>query len=552
MRYQLLLVTGLIVASAHGQVALRGAEQALPLRNGRPVVATVGKDSISLDEFLAERERPVNRARLRQGRGTAEDVAVLDRMVNIKLVVQEASTMGLAELPEITKQVEVSSRAVLREVLFEHLTKAVKPNPAEVEQLFREAVREWKTASLLFRDQAAAQRARMEISNGAAFADVSAKAVAAKSAEAENSDEYHAKGDYLPQIAEALVKLKVGQLTPVIRLPSGFVVIKVIAIRYPENADARAQARATALKNAEQAALKAHGEALRKQNAVIKTAVLKSIDYSAPKPGIDALLKDKRVVAEIKGAAPLTVGDLTDYLRMQFFHGGDVVKQGKEMNGKKDAALDATLERRLLNAEALRLGLDKSNAYRDRVNAYRDSLVFESFVQKVIVPENKMKEEEVKKHYSEHGRDYSAPEMLKIRSLAFTARPAADKAMRKMREGADYGWMLANAEGQVDKGTAGLLTFDGRPVTTVSMPDGLQKALAGVKTGEYRIYGSPEGPVYLLAVQQVITPDAKPYDEVREEIAKKLYGEKLNKSVEAYAGKLRAHTKVATYVKKVQ
>jgi parvulin-like peptidyl-prolyl isomerase len=551
MRYQLLLATGLIVVSAHGQVAVRGAEQALPIRNGRPVVATVGRDAISLDEFVAEIESPSSRARLRQGRGTAEEVAVLDRLVNIKLVVQEASTMGLAELPEIQKQVEVSSRAVLREVLFEQLTKDVKPDPVEVEKLFRESVRQWKTSSLLFREQAAAQRARMEISNGATFAAVSAKAVAAKSAEAENADEYHARKDYLPQIAEALATLKVGQLSPVIRLPSGFVVVKVIAVRYPEDAEARAEARTTALKNRQQAVLKAHGEALRKHNAVVKTTVLKGIDYAAPQPGIDALLKDKRVVAEIKGAPPLTVGDLTDYLRLQFFHGGDKVRQGKEMNAKKDAALDATLERRLLNAEALRLGIDKTNAYRDRVNAYRESLIFDSFVQKVIVPDNKMNEEEVKRHYSEHARDYSSPEMLRIRSLAFTGRPAAEKAMRKLREGADYGWMLANAEGQVDKGAAGLLTFDGRPVTTSSMPEGLQKALTGAKSGELRLYGSPEGHFYVLAIQQAIVPNAKPYDEVREEIAKKLYGEKLKRAVEDYAGKLRAHSKVVTFVKKV-
>ena len=65
--------------------------------------------------------------------------------------------------------------------------------------------------------------------------------------------------------------------------------------------------------------------------------------------------------------------------------------------------------------------------------------------------------------------------------------------MRKLREGTDYGWLVANAEGQVDKGTAGLLTLDGRPVTTDSMPEGVQKALTGAKAGEFRLYASPEG-----------------------------------------------------------
>ena len=81
--------------------------------------------------------------------------------------------------------------------------------------------------------------------------------------------------------------------------------------------------------------------------------------------------------------------------------------------------------------------------------------------------------------------------------------------MRKLREGADFGWLAANAEGQVDKGAPGLLAFDGRPVTTDSMPDGMQKALAGAKAGEFRLYASPEGHFYVLAVQQVIAPSAE-------------------------------------------
>ncbi len=531
---------------------LGGAAPPLPVRNGRSVVAVVGKDAISLDEFLAELGPDVSVARLRQGRGTADEVAVLNRLVNIRLIVQEATTMGLDELPEIQKQVDVSSRAVLREVLFERVVKGVQPDPAAVEKLFKEAVREWKTTSLLFRDEGPAQRARMEVAEGADFGEIAARAVAAKSAQADSDNEFHARTDYLPQIAQALETLKIGELSPVIRIQSGFVVIKVLDLRYPENKDARAEARKTVLSEKQLGVLKAHGDRLRKQNVVVHKDVLDGIDYVAPRPGIDLLLKDQRTVAEIKGAPPVTVGDLTDYLRMQFFHGSDRARQGKEMNAKKEAALEATLERRLLNAEALNLGIDKTHPYLDRVNAYRNSLIFDAFVQKVIVPDNKMKEEEVRQYYRDHPKDHSSPEMLKVRSLAFARRAGAENAMRKLSEGSDFSWVMANADGQAGKDAKGLVTFEGRPVTTASMPDGLQKALADVKSGDFRMWGSPEGIFYVLAVQEVIAPNPRPYDEVREDIAKELYSEKLKKAVEEYAGKLKAHTTVATYVKKVQ
>jgi hypothetical protein len=548
MRYQVVVVTGLLVMSMHTQALLSSVPQALPLKNGRPAVAVVNRDAIYLDELLRESGPSANRTSLQQGRGSADDLALLDRLITIKLIVQEAATMGLAELPEIQKQVDVTSREILREVLIDRLVKDVTADPAAVEKLFRETVREWKTTSLLFQDAAAAQRAQKEIASGAAFADVAARAVAAKTAKTDGDNAYHPKTDYLPQIAQAIAPLRVGQVSPVIRLQAGYVLVRVVDIRYPENAEARAEAKKQVLSQQQVAFLKAHEEDLRRQFVVVNKTLLANLNYEAAQPTIDALLKDTRVVAEIKGAASVTVGDLTDYLKMQYFHGSDQPAQRRRMNTNKTAALDATLGRRLLNMEALKLGIDKTNAYRDRVTGYKDSLVFDTFVQKVIAPENKMREDEVKQYYNGHLKDYSYPGMLRLRSLAFTRRSAAEDAIRKLREGTDYGWLAANADGQVAKGTPGLLAFDGQPVMVDSMPAGLQKSLADVKAGEPRLYASPEGPFYVLAVQQVLGSTARPYEDVREDIAKKLYGEKLKKGVETYAAKLRAQSKVETYL----
>jgi hypothetical protein len=79
----------------------------------------------------------------------------------------------------------------------------------------------------------------------------------------------------------------------------------------------------------------------------------------------------------------------------------------------------------------------------------------------------------------------------------------------------------------------------------------MRKALAGSKSGDVRLYASPEGYFYVVAVQQAIAPTVKPYEEIREALARKLYGEKLKKSIADYATKLRAHATIATYLEKV-
>ncbi len=265
MRYQFVVATGLLAVSLGAAAAAGAAAQTLPVRNGRPIVAAVGAESISLDELVAELGPAADRARLQQGRATAADLGVLDRLVTIKLIVQDATSMGLGEAPEIQKQVEVTSREILREVLYARLTRDVKPDPAAVDRVFKDLVREWKTTSLLFQDKAAAERARKEIGGGAAFTDVAARAVAAKAARTDGDDQYHPKTAYLPQILQAMAPLKVGQVSPVIQIPAGLVLLRVADMRYPQNAEALAEARKQVLSQQQEVALRAHEQVLRRQ-----------------------------------------------------------------------------------------------------------------------------------------------------------------------------------------------------------------------------------------------------------------------------------------------
>jgi parvulin-like peptidyl-prolyl isomerase len=546
--------TTLLAALATGGAApaVHGADPALPVREGRPVVATVGADTISLDELVMELERPPDPARLARGLATASELELLDRLVSVRLVVQEASAMGIAEQPEVRKQVEVSARGILRDVLFEHLVKDVEADPAVVDEKFKDLARQWRTSSLLFQDQAAATRAHEALAGGTPFDDVAAQAVKAGTARRDADADYHGRKEYIPAIANAIAALAPGHVTPVIALPAGFALVRVEEVRYPEDADARAQAKAEALRARQLAALQAHEEQLRHDLVVTHDEVLKSVDYAAATPGLEALMKDPRVIVTIKGGAPVTVADLTEYMRMQSLHGPDQAAQRNRMNATKEQALHATVGRRLLNMEAIALGLETSHEYRDRVRSHENGLVFDHFVQKVIAPDSKVTDEEVQGYYDTHVKEYSSPAMIRMRSLAFTERVYAESAMQKLREGADFGWLVSNAEGQVPKAADDVLVFDGRPVTTDSMPEGLRQAVANARGGESRLYAAGDGHFYVLVVQDVIAPVARPYAEVRDEAAKTVYGQKLRRNVEEYIAKLRAASTIAIFLKRAQ
>jgi len=142
--------------------------------------------------------------------------------------------------------------------------------------------------------------------------------------------------------------------------------------------------------------------------------------------------------------------------------------------------------------------------------------------------------------------------MVRIRSLAFEKRADAERALEKMRTGTEFQWLSENAEGQVDKKSEGVLTFDGSLIVESDLPEGVRKAISGGKSGDSRLYAAPEGRFYLLSIEEEIPSKAKPYEEARVEIGQKLFEEKLKAAMADWIAKLRAASSIEIYLKEAK
>ena len=130
-------------------------------------------------------------------------------------------------------------------------------------------------------------------------------------------------------------------------------------------------------------------------------------DYESEEPGFDSLLKDKRVIVEVSGEEPVTVGELTGALKQKFFHGVERAIKAQQVNQRKYEVLEAIVEERILLKEALIKGIDKSDEYKNRIKEYKISAVFGAFINKVIAPDIKLEQKELKnllrrKHWKIH------------------------------------------------------------------------------------------------------------------------------------------------------
>ncbi|HUL31444.1 MAG TPA: peptidyl-prolyl cis-trans isomerase [Thermodesulfobacteriota bacterium] len=533
-KWIVVLLAGLVLGGAG-----IASGQDLPVIDGKKVVATVAGEPITLDEFNRD-------LALAHGASRSE---VLRRLINVRLIIQEAKRIGLNELPETIKMIDAFSSVTLREELMERHVKDVKVDEKEVEKVYKESIKEWKISSVLVDKENDAKKMVEEIKGGKSFDELSKQLIAAGKAKKGEQGEWLKIKDINPEIVKVASKMKMGSISPIIPFQSGFVILRLEDVRYSEDPEAMKQAREEALKRKKVQALKDYSSALIKKYATVKQDVLNSLNFESKTPGFEALLKDKRVVAEIKGETPITVGELTQHLRLQLFHGIERAIESKKLNPQKAPALEEMIYKRVFRKEALRLGLEKTEGYRNKVEEYETSVLFGAFINKAIVPDIKLKEEEIKSYYNNHLKEYTMPEMMRIKDLVFAKREDGEACIEKLRKGTEFQWLAANAEGQVDKNAKGVLTFDEKPIMTNDLPEGMRKAIHGARAGDFRLYESPQGYFYVLAIQNVIPSKPQPYEEAKETVARKLFDEKVKKAAEDYADKLRAMSDVKIYLK---
>ncbi|MBP1777010.1 MAG: hypothetical protein H6Q86_3020 [candidate division NC10 bacterium] len=543
------LVSAIGIVCCVGLGAAFAFAQDLPVVKGKKIVASVNGEQITLDELTQELGAIKRESAPGATLDRKAELDVLQRLVNTRLIVQEARNIGLDKLPENKKLFDAYAREALREELAEKVVADAKVDEKEVDKIYKDAVREWKVSAVLCDKEDDAKRFEAELKTGKSFSELAKVFKASGRAKQVEEGVYLKPKDMDPQFGRAVSGMAVGSTSSIVRTAAGFAVLRLEDVRYGENPEEKAKARQAVLERARRDTLKAYNETLKKKLVTVKQDVLDGVDYAAPSPSFNALLKDTRVVAEIKGDKPVTVGELTEQLRYQFFHGLERAAERKRLNARKGVTLEGIIHRRLFRREALRRGLDKTESYRGKLRDYEAGVLFEAFIKKVIQPDIKLTEAEVKAHYDAHAKEYSAPEMMRIRSLAFTKRGDAENVIEKLKEGAEFQWLAAHAEGQADSTAKGVWSFDGKPVVTGDLPEGMRRVLAGAKAGDVRLYASGDGYFYALAIQDVIASKPQPYEEARPALTRRVAGDKIKKAVEEYAGKLRSASDVKVYLK---
>jgi parvulin-like peptidyl-prolyl isomerase len=518
-------------------------------------IAIVGGEPIPLRELVdalaASHDRRSNKA------SAGEFLPMLERIIDVRLMLLEAREAGIHELPEVTKAIEEYTAASLIKVLEAEVSKDVEPDPEEVEKLLRARVREWKIRSLLFKGEAGEADAAAlvaAVARGEPFDGAAKLAIADKKASGSETGEFIPEAKLLREVRDVVRKLEVGGVGGPVKMKGGVAVVHLEDVRYPDDAKQRAEVEELDRARRQSDTVWAfYAELQKKHLKKIDWKLFDAVDFHARKPGFKALTKDKRALVTFKDSTEktITVGDLADGVAAVFFHGMDSAIKEKRVNTHKRKALDELLVKRLFTKEAKSRKIAESVAYRTRMKEFENSLVFGKFVEKAVVPNVRVEEAELKAYYDEHGKDeFATPELYTLDGIGFRDVAKAQTALQKLQSGTDFKWLKVNGDGVLPQSEQDRDLME-RTVTRSSMPAALSSALVGAREGDYRLYASPAGPAYVVRVMGHVAASVRPLDEVKKTIHDKLFAENVQKTVRDWAAKVRQSYDVEIFITRI-
>lgn len=475
--------------------------------------------------------------------------ALLERLIQIRLIALEAREMGLDRDPATAEAIREDEEAALTQALERKAIADVRADAKEADASYRAAVQQYQVLSVLCQKKEEAQRISAAARGGKRLEDLAKEAVAAKRCKGGAVSEFLKGDDLGAAVAAAARTLKEGQVSRPVPVAKEYAVLRVERTRFVEDPKAKEDAFKANLSRRRHEALDAYYSALVKKYARVDGALLRRLDLEAKKPGFQALAKDQRTLAKVQGEPPITVGILATAIGKKFFHGMEGPIRDHQVNRLKEPVFRQMLYRRLFLKEARAQRLQETPRFaKDTADSTRQQL-FGTFLDKVVRPSTKVTEAECKAWYDQHQADYTTPRMLRLEAIAFKTQAAAQAAMDKARKGTDFGWLRNNGDGQVSPGTE-VLTLQGETVSARALPASLIAALAGSKSGDFRLHPGANQ-FNLVHVLADTPPQVEPYQDAREAIARTIYVQNAGKIVKDYADKLRKSVGVKVYLSRI-
>jgi parvulin-like peptidyl-prolyl isomerase len=255
--------------------------------------------------------------------------------------------------------------------------------------------------------------------------------------------------------------------------------------------------------------------------------------------------KDDPVLAMVNGV-PITKSQLAPLVDQY------LDKSGKRAIGKEDKLqiIKGLITRQLILQQKESNDIRREERIVKQVKEFEDKLVIGAFLTKYVGKHLAVTDAEIKEYYQQNINKFASPPKVKPRHILLRNRKEAEQVKEKLRKGEDFAKLAK--EYSIDLpmaieggGSMGIIE-KGK-----TLPE-LEKVLFTLNVGEISDIVETRFGFHILTVDEIVTTQYRPLDEVSEIIKNTITVQKEEKAFNEMYGKLEKNAKIEIFEDRVQ
>ncbi|MBU1356630.1 MAG: peptidyl-prolyl cis-trans isomerase [Candidatus Edwardsbacteria bacterium] len=426
-------------------------------------IANVGNSKVTLGDFQDAYKPPMipgDSAAVLAGKQE-----LLNRMVEQKLLVNEAVSRGMDKDPKLAQDLEELKKNILLQELYkDEILKHAQPSDSDVKKFYARLGKEAKARHILVKTEEEAKEIAKALKGGGDFAQLAgSKSVDRGSAERGGDLGWFGWGKMVDEFQSAIFSMKPGQTSKPIKTAFGFHIIRLDSLRdaplqpFEEMKDRIKQqlssTRPRELANKYITKLR-EGANIKIKDDIIQALAAKQAP-GQPMPALPQVSPEelKKTVITYNGGS-WTVQNLYDNVN-RYMRGTLDLNQADRLKEQ----LEGLIVSDLLLARAKSKGIEQNPKVKAQLSRTRDNMLAESFYREDVSGKVMLTPDQAKKYYQDNKKEFYQPAKALVHIIAVPEKDQAQEIYGLLSKGADFSQLARERSVDPSKASGGALRW---------------------------------------------------------------------------------------------
>jgi len=454
----------------------------------------------------------------------------VQKLIDDRLIVQEAQRMGLDDAPEVREKVrEYILRESVVRLYDEEILGKVSVTGEEITNYYRENYEKYTLSVIEAGTENEAAEIMGKLQGGERF-DNFAMEYASHSEKQKTKERVVKKKTLKRALQEAVAGLKPGEISSVIKDQDKYFIVKLLdrqAAPDEELASVRKSIEG-ALKDEKikQRSAEYLVELRKKSDVKIDRELLASMKFQEGDKTREEWLNDKRPLVQANNMT-LAAGDFAAMLPEK------PLKSNEEI-------LDTWLDRKMVDLEALSRHYDINTDLKDMVQRYKNELLKAAFARNVINPQIKISDRDTEDYYHGHQTEYTKPVKYRTQQITLKSSEDAQEVLNSLAGGASFSW-LARTKSKDSFASAGGVT-DWK--TKDQLPGPVKDIIDNLNVGDISPVLPIDGEYLIFRLMETSGFEVEEFSSVKGLAYQAAYKDKFYEIYNAYLDKLKKDARI--------